>query len=204
MEASMSIAEKVRLRLGPGLAGTLMTNEEFDEVDEVDDDYRYELIHGVLVVSPIPGPGEAGTNEELGALLHVYRKTHPEGSHLDYTYAEQHVRTSRGRRRADRLIWTGLGRHPKVKTDLPTIAVEFVSADRRDRLRDYVEKREEYLEAGILEYWIFDRFRKILTVHLAGGETKVVKAEEAYETPLLPGFRVVPKVLFDIAELASE
>ncbi len=200
----MSLAGQTHLRLVPGLARTLMTFEEFDEVDDVGDDYRYELIRGLLIVTPVPLPEETGPNEKLGQLLLNYRDDHPEGKRLDYTYPQRYIRTSRGRRRADRLIWAGLGRHPRVKSDLPTIAVEFVSADRRDRQRDYVEKREEYLEAGIQEYWIFDRFRKILTVNRAAGETIVVKADDAYETPLLPGFRLIPQVLFAIAELASE
>ena len=36
--------EKTRLVLGPGLAGTLMTPDEFHDADEVDEDFRYELI----------------------------------------------------------------------------------------------------------------------------------------------------------------
>lgn len=36
------------LVLGLELNGTLMTPEEFDAVEEYDEDYRYELIHGVL------------------------------------------------------------------------------------------------------------------------------------------------------------
>ena len=43
--------EETRLVLGPELAGTLMTPDEFHDADEVDEDFRYELIHGVLVVT---------------------------------------------------------------------------------------------------------------------------------------------------------
>jgi hypothetical protein len=32
----------------------LMTPEQFDDVSEYDDRYVYELIHEVVVVSPIP------------------------------------------------------------------------------------------------------------------------------------------------------
>jgi len=61
------------LVLSPDMAGTLMTPEEFDaaEVDP-DDGSRYELIHGVLVVTPIPADAEVGPNELLGHwLLHA-------------------------------------------------------------------------------------------------------------------------------------
>ena len=64
-------AETTKLVLGPGLAGTLMTPDEFDAVDEVDEDYTYELIHGVLIVSPPPLEEERGPNEKLGVLLYA-------------------------------------------------------------------------------------------------------------------------------------
>jgi len=42
------------LALGPETAGLLMTAEEFDAIEEYDEDYRYELINEVLVVTPAP------------------------------------------------------------------------------------------------------------------------------------------------------
>jgi hypothetical protein len=48
------------------LAGTLMTPAEFDAVEEYDENYGYELVHGVLVVVPLPNEAEADPNEELG------------------------------------------------------------------------------------------------------------------------------------------
>lgn len=101
---------------------------------------------------------------------------------------EQYIRTPGSRRRADRLIWAGLGRLPQVKRDIPTIAVEFVSASRRDRRRDYVEKREEYLAAGVREYWIVDRFRRCLTVCRAEGDDQTIPEGASYDDcPALPG-----------------
>jgi Uma2 family endonuclease len=114
---------------------------------------------------------------------------------------EQYVRTLDSRRRADRLIWAGLGRLPKVKGDVPTIVVEFVSAGKRNRQRDYVEKREEYLTLGVREYWIVDRFRRTLTVCRSGQEDQVVPESETYRTPLLPGFELVLAPLLAAADL---
>src|SRR5208337_602516 len=39
----------------------------------------------------------------------------------------------------------------------------FVSEGKRNRPRDYHEKRTEYLAAGVREYWINDRFARTLT-----------------------------------------
>ena len=45
---------------------------------------------------------------------------------------------------------------------VPQIVVEVVSRRREDR--DYVEKREEYLRVGVIEYWIFDPRRRMLVL----------------------------------------
>ncbi|MBI5758486.1 MAG: Uma2 family endonuclease [Planctomycetales bacterium] len=180
--------------------GAVMTPEEYDSIREYDDNYRYELIHGVVIVSPIPGPKEAGPNEFLGYLLVKYQMEHSSGRSLDLTLAEQYVRTLDSRRRADRLIWTGLGRKPRVKHDLPKIAIEFVSAGRRNRRRDYIEKRDEYLALGLAEYWIIDRFHRIMTVCRAGQPDVVVPESEVYRTPLLPGFELPLSRLLTLAD----
>jgi Uma2 family endonuclease len=180
--------------------GAVMTPEEYDAIQEYDDNYRYELIHGVVIVSPIPGPKEAGPNEELGYLLLKYQKEHPSGQCLNFTLPEQYVRTLDSRRRADRVIWIGLGRKPRVKQDLPTIAVEFVSAGRRSRRRDYIEKRDEYLALGLAEYWIIDRFHRIMTVCRAGQPDVIVPESEIYRTPLLPGFELPLSPLLTLAD----
>ena len=188
----MSTAVEVAA-IGPGSAGILMTPEEFDAIEEYDENYRYELIHGVLVVTPIPLEMEAYPNETLGGLLFVYKRHHPLGSALDLTLQERYVYIRDSRRRPDRLIWAGLGHLPDPKVEAPTIAVEFVSAGKRNRNRDYVVKRAEYLELGIAEYWIVDRFSRTMTVHrnLPEGAIQIVVLEgEVYQTPLLPGFEL--------------
>jgi hypothetical protein len=87
----MSTAPVEDLRLGPESAGLLMDPEEFDAVEDYDPAHRYELINGVLVVSPIPAPEETGPNELLGHLLIDYKEHHPQGSALDSTLPQQYV-----------------------------------------------------------------------------------------------------------------
>lgn len=57
--------------LGLEHAGMLMLPEEFDAIEDYDENYTYELIHGVLVVNPIPSAEETGPNELLGCPAHV-------------------------------------------------------------------------------------------------------------------------------------
>src|SRR3954453_1106606 len=135
----MSTTTRIRLRLGLGLAGTPMTPAEFDAVRHAHPRFRYELINGVLVVSPLPSVAEGDPNEELGRLLRNHQADHPLGSALDKTLPERYVYSGANRRRADRLIWAGLGRIPDIEADLPAIVVEFVSKGKKDRIRDYEE-----------------------------------------------------------------
>jgi len=189
--------------LGPESAGMLLTPEEFDQVTEYDDRYRYELIRGVLVVTPIPAEAEASPNDELGAMLRQHQREHSQGSHLDETLPERTIRTSSERRRADRVIWIGLGRCPDPAVDVPAVAIEFVSASRRDLRRDFGEKRREYQEAGVVEHWIVDRFLRNMTVYRnspEGSSDVIVTEQENYQTPLLPGFELPLARLLTVAD----
>jgi Uma2 family endonuclease len=175
--------------LGPWANGMAMSEEEFDSATDFDPNYRYELVHGVLVVSPPPEIGERGRNDELAFLLRHYQYNHPQGSRIDCTVPEQTIITSAGRRRADRVIWIGLGRRPDPVADTPAIVIELVSDSTRDRKRDYETKRLEYLAAGVKEYWVIDRFRRTMTVCMAD-RVSTLAAHETYRTELLPGFEL--------------
>lgn len=188
---SVAAQEVPRLRLAPHSSGASLTAAEFDAA-EFEEGWRYELIHGVLVVSPPPLRKERDPNEELGHWLRSYQETHPQGRTLDATFHEETVVTPTERRRADRVIYAGLGRDPQ-EGEVPTVVVEFVSAGKRNLIRDYVEKRDEYLAMGVREYWVIDRFARCLTVyrlHEPGSLQQVVQEGEVYTTPLLPGFEL--------------
>ncbi len=201
----MGVAQKTktkRIRLTQASNGMLVTPEEFDAVTDYDDLFVYELIHGVLIVSPVPDETERDPNEELGFLLRTHQYSHPQGSIIDKTLSEQYIALPDSRRRADRVIWLGLGRVPNPKKDVPAIAVEFVSNRKRDRVRDYEEKRRDYRAIGVSEYWVIDRFENTMTVFKKTSTSAsgiVVKANETYRTPLLPGFELPLRQLLKVA-----
>jgi len=181
----------VQFPLGADSAGARMTASQFDAAD-FEEGWRYELIDGVLVVSPIPAEEESSPNDYLGYMLWHYRNSHPQGASLNQTMPERIVVTKRNRRRPDRVIWAGLGRHPKRK-ETPTIIAEFVSPGKRNRTRDYEDKRDEFMEIRVSEYWVIDRFDRTLTVFTKQGSRvrkRVIKESEVYTTPLLPGFEL--------------
>ena len=71
----MTVSPTTVLQLGPAAAGLAMSCAEFDAA-EFEPGWRFELIHGVLVVNPAPLPQERGVNERLGNLLWAYQQTH--------------------------------------------------------------------------------------------------------------------------------
>jgi Uma2 family endonuclease len=171
--------------------GMRMPAREFDALaaDSFDEEYRYELINEVLVVNSISLEEQAEPNELLGYWLRRYQEEHPDGRSLDRTLPERYIHLPNSRRLADRVLWCGLGRRPNPRTDVPAIAVEFVSEGRRNWRRDYVEKKTEYLAVGVKEYWIVDRFARTLTVTTPAGE-QIIGEHELYTTSLLPGFEL--------------
>ena len=192
--------KRTMLRIGPGTAGIRMTGAEFDAITDYDDLYRYELVRGVLVVSPLARPSESAATEYLGHCFRCYRAEHPLGPIMDATLAVQYVATQETRRLADRLFWCGLGRLPDVNADRPTVAIDFITKARRHFPREYDIRRSEYGSLGIPEYWLFDRFLRVVTIFRPDGTTTVVKEGEMLRSPQLPGFELDLKPLFGLTE----
>lgn len=189
------------VRLDASWNGSAMTPEEFDAVQEWDEDYEYELVRGTVIVNPIPSEGEVDPNGELEALFRAYQATHPQGKCLDKSLQERYVYLPDGsRRKADRLVWAGLGRRPHPKRDIPTIIIEFVSKTARDRRRDYEVKRAEYLAIGVKEYWVINRFRRNMTVFRQDGSELLIAEQARYQTPILPGFELPLDRLFALSD----
>ena len=200
---AMSTIRRTRpKRLNFSAAGVAMSPGEFDSIRHADPRFRFELIRGIIVVSRYPSFNERDPNEELGYFLRYYRDS-TVSSTLDLTLPECDIHSVQNRRRAERVVWAGLGRLPDPEVDLPAIAIEFVSRSRRGWLRDYEEKRGEYLALGIAEYWVIDRFARTMTVYRtppAEPLEVLVPADGIYRTPLLPGFELPLAVLFKTAD----
>ena len=192
--------EKRRLVFGRRSNGILLTPLEFDQA-VFQRGWRYELINGVLVVSRIPEEAERDAHEELGAWLRTFAER-PEGCEFNTTLPERVVRVGDNRRWVDRAIWIGLGRLPR-RSETPTIVVEFVYRGRRCSPYDYVTKRDEYLAAGVKEYWVIDRFDRCLVVFTRQGaksRQRLTKQNQVYKTPLLPGFELPLAQLLALAD----
>jgi Uma2 family endonuclease len=186
-------------------AGLRLTPAEFCAHEDWDENYRYELIHGVLVVAPPPSDEEVGASDYLGHLLWSYKEG-PHGAALDATFFERELVIGDSVRRVDRAIWAGLGRYPNSQVDLPTILIEFLSPGKLAFIRDYEDKRDEYLRLGVKEYWVIDRFSRQMTVFT--GEpgqltVKTITESESYRTALLPGFELPLARLLAVADRST-
>jgi Uma2 family endonuclease len=138
-----------------------MTLEEYLIYDD-GTETRYELVDGILVEMG----AESYTNVVIGSfLLTVFAQLVPyycvhrgteivvEGSQANTRIPDLVVITEKGAtalRGKNRSMIT-------LEMPLPALVVEVVSrsdANRRSYDRDYIRKRIEYAQRGILEYWI--------------------------------------------------
>ena len=89
--------------------------------------------------------------------------------------------------------------------DLVVEVVEIVGPDNPDR--DLVEKRADYAEAGIAEYWIADPRDETLTVLVLRGEAYVEHGRygrgETAASVLLEGFAAEVSAVFDALETGA-
>ena len=119
-------------------------------------------------------------------------------------YAPLRLRIRDGKFREPDLLLVTDADDPRCRNDYwlgADLVVEVVSPDNPDR--DLIDKREDYAEAGIPEYWIANPVAGTLTVLvLSDGEYRehgVFRPGEQADSPSLPGFSVDVKEMFDAA-----
>ncbi len=187
-------------RVGPSDHGQRMTLDEFIEAD-FEEGWLYELARGVIDVTEVPLPHHGRIVRRLTRLFIYYEDSHPGVIAYGAGGGECRMRLPgmQSDRHPDQAIYLNpepSGPRPWTRW-VPHIVVEVVSAG--SEVRDYSEKREEYLRAGVSEYWILDSMSRTLLVLQRAGDIwqeALVKAEETYRTHLLPGLEVRPGELF--------
>lgn len=193
-------------RIGPKDHGRRMSLGDFDPV-EVEAGYVYELGRGVIIVSDVPKPRHLAQIHALRLQFYGYCGTHPGKIHLIASSGECKVLISplESERHPDLAIYLTMPPDEDVwSTWIPEIVMEIVSPGSEQR--DYVEKREEYLQFGVQEYWIFDVDRQELLVlrrKSGGWVERVVRPGEVYRTRLLPGFELACASVFEAAKAAG-
>jgi Uma2 family endonuclease len=193
-----------RLCLTPADAGRPLSLEEFENATG-QEGYRYELIRGRLVVSPVANLSHEDIVEWIVETLRAYARAHPEvinrakaparifvpdddeGTAPEPDVACYHNYPSRlpiGQR-----DWRNVS---------PVLVVEVLSADNADK--DLDRNVELYLRVpSVREYWIVDPLEDpnhpTLTVYRRRGtrwqRPLEVESGGSYQTRLLPGLTLV-------------
>jgi len=170
--------------------GLRMTAEEYFELGESDD--RYELIDGVVCMSPSPTPKHQNLAARVVSLidtylirqpvghvfleLDVYVGKGPSGRDLVYRPDVVFVRATPGEDVPER-IWKP-----------PHLVVEVLSPSTR-RL-DLETKKSDYERAGVLEYWVLDPKKKEMTFYrLIDPRYQAVDPQgDRFSSEAIPGF----------------
>ncbi len=142
-----------------------------DDVDALPEDgNRYEVLHGVLLVTPSPGlPHQtvaAGIVAELQAVLRdePWIKVWSPGVVVVRPDTQLEPDLLVGRFPTGEPRWENVEEH--------WLAVEVSGVGSRVYDREY--KRDGYLEAGVAEVWLVDLGLKQIFVSRAGGSTDVL------------------------------
>ncbi len=140
----------------------------FEEYLSYDDgtDKHYELLNGELIELP----PESGENISILSFLHfqlvllmghqIVRwglelevRGEPKNRYPDLTVIrEEHIQQLRPRNTI------------RLSMQPPLVVIEAVSPGLSNRERDYIDKRKQYQDRGIPEYWLIDPARATVTV----------------------------------------
>lgn len=165
-----------------------------------DDDNRYELIDGELMVSNVPGIPHQLCLGRLVFRLMSYLEEHPIGEAIygpglvldDYnsiipdlvfvSAERQHIITDR---------WL---------IDAPDLIVEIVSPGEKNSERDRQVKRQLYSRRGVREYWVVDPQLRTIEVYRLQENVLVLEAtlrgSDVLTSALLPGFSCAVSEMF--------
>jgi Uma2 family endonuclease len=212
---TMSIAphllnERGELVLGPRHHGLAVTDEEFEHA-EGEDGYRYELINGVVHVSPAPDPYAQNIADALLLLLKNHRDASARPAFAEVIrepriFVPESPKTTVPQ--PDLAAYEVYPRKPvKTYRNLqPVLVVEVVTPDSLDK--DYFRNVPLYAAVpSILEYWIVDpseeELRPTMAVHRRDAgrqnfERIDIRAGGVYEPPRWPGLRI------ELERIASE
>ena len=153
-----------------------------------------EYSEGFLEFPPMPTMAHQDMLIFLFELLKAYVLKHQLGK---VYVAPLPVRLRAGRYREPDVFFVSTQRVHEAEGKYPSgadLVMEIVSGSPSDRERDLVQKRHDYAQAGIPEYWIVDPDEGAITVLWLEGEAYIehgrFAGDETATSRLLPGFAV--------------
>lgn len=142
------------------------TIEQLDRLPE--DENRYELIGGELLVTPPPSPGHETIVGWLTAVLVPFVTS----NNLGFVHHPRSVvQVGEERAEPDLMVRMPLSNRGWAEAPVPILVVEVLSAS--TRRRDLGPKRDFYMRAGVAEYWAVDREERLVIQVRGGSERRV-------------------------------
>ncbi len=177
--------------LHPGYSGLRLTADEF--LGLPDDENRYELIDGVVTMSPSPSV----SHQRVSGLIFRLLATYVEERGLGECFYEIDVhfgKSDEGRDivyRPDVICY--IGAPPRAADErlrlVPSVVVEVVSPESRNR--DSNTKLRDYARFGVAEYWLVDPTADAVHIYRRATDDLVEQPfAEFYDSQAVPGFRL--------------
>ncbi|MDR3620757.1 MAG: Uma2 family endonuclease [Paludisphaera borealis] len=197
------MATAVAARIGPTDHGRSMTLDEFME-SETDEGCRYELARGVLEVTEVPNDPHGQVVSNLYRALARFAERCPGvvrrfGGGSEFRIWLPGMAT--GRNPDLGVVLQGAPKDQRGRR-VPALVGEVVST--QSAVRDYETKRLEYLAFGVLEYWIIDPSKRLVTILYRDGDVwreQFFRDDHALVSLVLPDFATTPAELWiDVEE----
>ena len=143
--------------------GLRVSADEYFRLEE--DGFRYELVDGVVCMSPSPTPVHQKVVTRIAAQIVAYLEVHPVGE----VFVEVDVHLGAGPRGGD-LVYRPdviflrterVAQNQERIVGAPDLVVEVVS--NTSRRYDNETKRSDYQRCGVSEYWLIDPDRESMT-----------------------------------------
>ncbi len=160
----------------------LVTPEEFEAMEK-EERFNYELINGIVMMSPSPSREHQVISFRLqGNLFPFLKNTSCQGAcELDIKFNDDIFKP-------DLMIFCD------ENAELPEIVFEILSPS--TRRKDLIIKAVKYEEAGIKEYWIIDPKIKTVTVH-----DYVNQTAETYAVGDIIQSNAKPEIIIAVADI---
>jgi len=170
--------------------GLRLTAEEYFSIP--DDGARYELVDGVVVVSPSPSPEHQNT----AGAIYVQLANHVQRHRLGVVLYETDVQLGGGPTGPDvvyrpEILFVRAERMNEVRKRIvvaPDLVVEVVSPD--SRRMDSRTKYDDYERAGVQEYWLIDPERDEMHFYRleSGRFVEAPISGDKFASTAVPGF----------------
>jgi Uma2 family endonuclease len=180
-----------------GIETAMMTLEEYARLEESDERYVSDLVRGVVVREPRPGPPHGRVQMRIGFALEGWARRAGADVTAESGYIlSEDPPTLRG---PDVAVVvrprSGEGQPGGWIRGAPDVVVEVLSpSDTSSRMQ---EKTLDYLQAGARLVWIVDPKARTVTIFRPDGSARVVREREVLDgEDVLVGFSVALTELF--------